>query len=104
MWLGLLIIAIGIAAILGVAGAGIYAVPILALGVGGAIFLFMRQGVDVARNPQPSPGPPAIQDDDVPHSGTHAVRGPAHPGQENMTPEQIAEHESHSGAPAGRSS
>jgi hypothetical protein len=102
MWLGLLIVAIIVAAVLGIAGAGIYAVPILALGVGGAIFLFMRQGVEASRTPRPSPGPPEIQDAE--HSAANAVRGPAHPGQENMTPEQIAGDDgSRTGSPAGRS-
>ena len=87
MWLALVIIAIIAGAILGVAGAGIYAVPIVLLMLGGALFLFMKQGQETATGGET----PAADPDEVPQDtatdGVHKNLGPAYNGQDTMVPE-----------------
>ena len=88
MWLGLVIIAVIAAAILGIAGAGIFAIPVVAILLFGAVFLFLRQASQ--KNPDGAPdqtgrGTPQ----DTEHSGRFEKTGHAHAGQEHMTPEQL---------------
>ena len=88
MWIAYIVIAVVVGAILGIAGAGIYAVPIVLLLLGGAAFLFMKQGAQTAAGGDvPSPAPDEVPQD-TDNAGTHQRTGAAHPGQEHMVPGQ----------------
>jgi hypothetical protein len=78
------IIAIIAAALLGVAGAGIFAIPVVAVLLFGAAFLFMRQ----ARSPDGAVAEGGTPQD-TDHSGRFQRTGYATEGQAHMTPEQI---------------
>ena len=88
MWLAFVLIAVIAGAILGIAGAGIYAVPIVILLLGGALFLFLKQGQETATGG----ATPGADTDEVPqdttHDGAHQRTGVAHTGQEHMVPGQ----------------
>ena len=85
MWLGLLIIAIIAAAILGVSGAGIFAIPVVAILLFAAGFLFLRQAGKPDGAAADGDGP-----QDTATTGRFQKTGYAHEGQTQMTPEQAA--------------
>jgi uncharacterized membrane protein YfcA len=88
MWLAFIVIAVIVGAILGIAGAGIYAIPIVLLLLGGALFLFMKQGAETATG-RATPGADAGETpQDTTSAGVHQRTGAAHPGQEHMVPGQ----------------
>jgi hypothetical protein len=88
MWLAFIVIAVIIGAVLGIAGAGIYAIPIVLILLGGAAFLFMKQGADTATGGAVPGSDPDEVPQDTDNDGTFKRTGPAHPGQEHMVPGQ----------------
>ena len=88
MWLALIIIAVIAGAILAIAGAGIYAIPIVLVLLAGAAFLFMKQGAETAAGGETPSSDPDEVPQDTANDGTHQRTGSAHPGQEHMLPEQ----------------
>ncbi len=85
MWFALSFIAIILGGLLAIAGAGIYAVPLALLLLGGALFLFMKQAKETGGDP------PATARDETPadtgSDGTYQRLGPAYEGQDTMVPE-----------------
>jgi hypothetical protein len=88
MWLAFIVIAIIIGAVLGIAGAGIYAVPIVLILLAGAGVLFMNQAKNTAASGEvPGSDPDEVPQDTV-NAGDHQRTGYAHRGQEHMVPGQ----------------
>ena len=85
MWFALVFVAIVLGAIMGIAGAGIYAVPLVLLLLGGAAFLFMKQGQEAGGDPAGTAGDETPQD--TGNDGTYKRLGPAYEGQDTMVPE-----------------
>ena len=88
MWLALIVIAIIVGAILGIAGAGIYAVPIVLILLAGAAVLFMNQAKNTASSGEVPGSDPDEVPQDTANAGTHRRTGYANPGQEHMVPGQ----------------
>jgi hypothetical protein len=90
MWLALVVIAIIAGAVLGIAGAGIWAVPIVLVLLACAALLFMQQSADTATGGEKPAADPHEVPQDTATDGTHQRTGTAHEGQEHMVPGQGA--------------
>jgi hypothetical protein len=86
MWIAYLVIAIIAGAILGIAGAGIYAIPIVVILLAGARFVFMKPGGEAATGRGTPEAGPTEKPQDEASDGTYQRTGTAHPGQEHMVP------------------
>ena len=88
MWIAYLLLAIVVGAVLGIAGAGFLAIPIVLVLLAVAAFVFMRQSANTAAGgEQPAPEPDEIPQD-TDHAETDVQTGSAHEGQEHMVPGQ----------------
>ena len=94
MWLALILLAAaGVAFIGTLVGIGWLAIPIAVLAAGAALWLVARGaketsgGASLTREDTIEAEGQAPQD--ARHRGRYVVKGPAHPGQEHMTGEQI---------------
>ncbi len=88
MWIAYLLLAIIVGAVLGIAGAGFLAIPIVLALLAIAAFVFMRQSANTASGGErPAPEPGEIPQD-TEHAAAHVRTGPAHEGQEHMVPGQ----------------
>jgi hypothetical protein len=88
MWIAYMVLAVIVGAVLGIAGAGFLAVPIVLVLLGLAAYVFMRQSANTAAGgEQPAADPDEIPQD-TDHAGAHVRTGPAHEGQEHMVPGQ----------------
>ena len=88
MWIAYILLAIVVGAVLGIAGAGFLAIPIVLALLAVAAFVFMRQSADTAAGgEQPAPAPDEVPQD-TDHAAAQVRTGPAHEGQEHMVPGQ----------------
>jgi len=91
MWLALVAVAVIAGSILGIAGAGIFAVPIVIVLLGAAMFLFMKQSADSGQPEATTTGMASTgatasgSPQDTTTEGTHKVTGHAHGGQEHVS-------------------
>ena len=91
MWIAYLVLAIVAGAILGIAGAGFLAVPVVLALLAVAAFVFMRQSADTAvGGEQPAPEPREVPQD-TDHAATHAAhrRRASGPGAHGPGPAQL---------------